>query len=74
MYILNVIVQITSTLNAVVHITYNDNYVNDVLSPTINTSNNEVHTYTTKQKHQVHVINSNINIYSKGIGNISACI
>ena len=38
------------------------------------TTNSDVHNYTAKQKHLIHVNKSNINIYSKNFGNTSACI
>ena len=44
------------------------NYVNNLLPPVINdmyTTNSDIHNYTTRQKHLLHVNKSNINIYSK---------
>ena len=38
------------------------------------TTNSDVHNYTTRQKHLLHVNKSNINIYSKSFGNTSARI
>ena len=52
-------------------------YANNILPPVINdmyTTNSDVHNYTTRQKHLLHVNNSNINIYSKSFANTSARI
>ena len=38
------------------------------------TTSSDVHNYTTRQKHLLHVNESNINIYSKSFGNTSALI
>ena len=51
-------------------------YANNLLSPVINDmyTNSDVHNYTTRQKHFLHVNKSNINIYSKSFVNTSAPI
>ena len=52
-------------------------YANNLLSLAINnlfTTNSDVHNYTTRQKHLLHVNKSNINIYPKSFGNTSARI
>ena len=52
-------------------------YANNLLPPVINdmyTTNSDVHNYTTRQKHHLHVNKSNINIYSKSFANTSARI
>ena len=52
-------------------------YANNVLPLAINdlfTTNSDVHNYTTRQKHLLHVNKNNINIYSKSFGNTSALI
>ena len=52
-------------------------YANNILPLAINdlfTTNSDVHNYTTRQKHLLHVNKSNINIYSKSFGNTSARI
>ena len=52
-------------------------YVNNLLPFAINdlfTTNSDVHNYTTRQKHLLHVNKSNVNIYSKSFGNTSARI
>ena len=52
-------------------------YANNLLPPVINdmyTTNSDVHNYTTRQKHLLHVNKSNINIYSKSFANTSARI
>ena len=52
-------------------------YDNNLLPLAINelfTTNSDVHNYTTRQKHLLHVNKSNINIYSKSFGNTSARI
>ena len=50
-------------------------YANDLLPSALNyfyTSNSNVHNYTTKQRHLLHVNKSNINTYSNSFGNASA--
>ena len=52
-------------------------HANNLLPPVINDlyiENCEVHNYPTRQKHQLHVNKSNINIYSKSLGNTGAHI
>ena len=52
-------------------------HANNVLPLAINdlfTTNSNVHNYTTRQKHLLHVNKSNIDIYSKKIANTSARI
>ena len=52
-------------------------YANNLLPLAINdrfTTNSDVHNYTTRQKHLLHVNKSTINIYSKSFGNTSARI
>ena len=52
-------------------------YANDLLPPALNylyTSNSNVHNYTTRQRHLLHVNKSNINTYSNSFGNASARI
>ena len=52
-------------------------YTNDLLPPALNyvyTSNSDVHNYTTRQRHLLHVNKSNINTYSNTFGNASARI
>ena len=52
-------------------------YANNLLPLAINdmfTTNSDVHNYTTRQNHILHVNKSNINIYSKCFGNTSARI
>ena len=52
-------------------------YANNLLPPVINymyTTNSDIHNYTTRQKHLLHVNKSNINIYSKSFVNTSARI
>ena len=52
-------------------------YANNLLPLAINdlfTTNSDVHNYTTRLKHLLHVNKSNINIYSKSFGNTSARI
>ena len=52
-------------------------YSNNILPPVINdmyATNSDVHNYTTRQKHLLHVNKSNINIYSKSFANTSARI
>ena len=52
-------------------------YANDLLPPALNylyTSNSDVHNYTTRQRHLLHVNKSNINTYSNSFGNASARI
>ena len=52
-------------------------YANNLLPPVINdmyTTNSDVHNYTTRQKHLLHVNKSNINIYSRSFANTSARI
>ena len=49
-------------------------YSNNLLPPAINdlyVSNNDVHKYSTRQKHLLYVNKSNINVYAKSFGNIS---
>ena len=46
-------------------------YANYLLPLAVNdlfTTNSDVHNYTTRQKHLLHVNKSNINIYSKSFG------
>ena len=53
------------------------NYVNDLLPPALNylyTSNSNVHNYTTRQRHLLHVNKSNITTYSNSFGNASTRI
>ena len=53
------------------------NYANDLLPPALNylyTSNSDVHNYTTRQRHFLHVNKNNINTYSNSFGNASAHI
>ena len=53
------------------------NYANDLLPAALNylyTSNSDVHNYTTRQRHLLHVNNSNINTYSNRFGNTGARI
>ena len=50
---------------------------NDLLPPALNywyTSNSDVHNYTTRQRHLLHVNKSNIKTYSNSFGNVSARI
>ena len=52
-------------------------YANDLLPPALHylyTSNSDVHNYTTRQRHLLHVNKSNINTYSNSFGNTSARI
>ena len=52
-------------------------FANNLLPLAINdlfTTNSDVHNYTTRQKHLLHVNKSNININSKCFGNTSARI
>ena len=52
-------------------------YANDLLPPALNylyTSNSDVHNYTTRQSHLLHVNKSNIHTYSNNFGNTSARI
>ena len=52
-------------------------YANNLLPPVINDmyiANSDVHNYTTRQKHLLHVNKSNINIYSKSFVNTSVRI
>ena len=52
-------------------------YANDSFPPALNyvyTSNSDVHNYTTRQRHLLHVNKSNINTYSNSFGNASALI
>ena len=52
-------------------------YANNLLPPVINdmyTTNSDIHNYSTRQKHLLHVNKSNINIYSKSFANTSARI
>ena len=52
-------------------------YTNNLLPLAINdmfTTNGDVHNYTTRQKHLLHVNKININIYSKRFGNLIARI
>ena len=49
-------------------------YSNNLLPPAINdlyVSNNDVHKYSTRQKHLLYVNKSNINVYAKNFGNVS---
>ena len=49
-------------------------YSNNLLPPAINdlyVSNNDVHKYSTRQKHLLYVNKSNINVYAKSFGNVS---
>ena len=49
-------------------------YSNNLLPPAINdlyVPNNDVHKYSTRQKHLLYVNKSNINVYAKSFGNIS---
>ena len=53
------------------------NHANNLLPPIINdmyTTYSDIHNYTTRQKHLLHVNKSNINIYSKSFANTSARI
>ena len=50
-------------------------YANDLFIPALNylfTSNSNVHNYTTRHMHLLHVNKSNMNTYSNGFGNASA--
>ena len=52
-------------------------YANDLLPPALNylyTSNSDVHNYTTRQRHLLHVNKCDINTYSNSFGNASALI
>ena len=52
-------------------------YANDLLPPALNylyTSNSDVHNYTTRPRHLLHVNKSNINTYTNSFGNASARI
>ena len=52
-------------------------YANNLLPPALHylyTSNSDVHNYTTRQRHLLHVNKSNINTYSNSFGNTSARI
>ena len=52
-------------------------YANDLLPPALHylyTSNSDVHNYTTRQRHLLHVNKSNIHTYSISFGNTSARI
>ena len=52
-------------------------YATNILPPVINdmyTTNSDIHNYTTRQKHFLHVNKSNINIYSKSFVHTSARI
>ena len=52
-------------------------YSNNLLPPTINdlyASNNNVHKYSTRQKHLLYVNKSNIHVYTKSFGNISVSV
>ena len=52
-------------------------YNNDLLPPALNylySSNSNVHNYTTRQRHLLHVNKSNINTYSNSFGNASVRI
>ena len=52
-------------------------YANDLLPPALNylyTSTSDVHNYTTRQGHLLHVNKSNINTYANSFGNASAHI
>ena len=49
-------------------------YFNNLLPPAINdlyVSNNDVHKYSTRQKHLLYINRSNINVYEKSFGNTS---
>ena len=49
-------------------------YSNNLLPPAINdlyVPNNDVHKYSTRQKHLLYVNKSNINVYAKSFGNVS---
>ena len=50
------------------------NYSNNLLPPAINyfyISNNDVHKYSTRQKHLLYINKSNINVYAESVGNTS---